>query len=285
MRILKTTAAAAAFMGLATAAHADGMSGSYKDAPVSAPVYSWTGFYIGAGAGAGAVVHELDVGANYYDSDCYDYSCTQYSEKIGSLNFDGIGGEGAFGTLQIGYDREVHNKWVLGVFFDYDFSSIETELSFNLGGVEGINGKGGIEQDYMWTLGGRIGYLVNPDTLIYGLIGYSEAKFDNPSLTLSAYGDSLKLSTNLDEFSGITLGAGMETRLHGNWFLKGEYRFTQLDSEKLFSVDNTSPCGYEGEVKCGYDVNADLEPSIHTGRLVLTYKFNWHHHEAVEPLK
>jgi opacity protein-like surface antigen len=52
---------------------------------------------------------------------------------------------------------------------------------------------------------------------------------------------------------GWTLGAGMEIMLSDNRSIKGEYRFTQFDSENVID--------YRG-------FNLDLEPSVHTARVV-----------------
>ena len=63
------------------------------------------GFYVGGGVGTGAVVHDLSVrfgGTNV-------------------LDFDGIGGQGWFGTLTIGYDHQIMPNVSSGAFFDYDF--------------------------------------------------------------------------------------------------------------------------------------------------------------------
>ncbi len=82
--------------------------------------------------------------------------------------------------------------------------------------------------------------------------GYTEAEFSNSS----RWGDH---RISFDEtLSGYFVGGGVDTRLRDNWFLRLEYRFTQFDSEN-FEVNSW--------------VNHDLEPSLHTARLTLTYKF------------
>lgn len=266
MRKATLVAALAAFVGFSGAALADGMYSkpavSYKDAPivVSGPV--WSGFYVGVGVGAGAVVHDLNVDARGYDYD-YDYGGETVALDVGYggsssnlLSFDGIGGEGAFGTLQAGYDRQLGDRIVVGAFADYDFSSIETEIELLGQGTD-------IELEDMWSIGLRLGYLVNPNTLLYGLLAYTEASFDAGKL------DGF---VDIDNFSGYSVGAGLETHLRDGWFLKGEYRFTQLDSEKIFEI------GEEG-----FGIDADLEPSIHTARVVLTYKLGHHGHHS--PMK
>ena len=307
MRKLMVGAAVAAYLGTAGVAAAGSLS--MKDAPVYMPPASWTGLYIGAGVGAGAVVHELDVNAyeDVYKRDCkYSFSRGNWSKECGDyyhhnsteagFNFDGIGGEGIFGTVQIGYDWQFAPRGVFGVFADADLSGIETDLSFSASQNDYtyLTGKGELDMDWMWTIGARLGYLTTPDTLFYVLLGYSQAKFDDPSITLNYDGYSDTFKTSLSTFKGWTIGAGMETRLDQNWGLKLEYRFTQLQDEELFSASGSDyDGGWQCAYGCAYDKNkylvesgisADLEPSIHTGRLVLTYRFG-ETHAPLESLK
>jgi outer membrane immunogenic protein len=290
MRKLAFCAATAACLGMATPAMAGGMyEGSMKDAPVPMPVATWTGFYIGAGVGAGAVVHDLDVGS-YTDTfketrHCYLFSgCMAwsepytYSENEGSLNFDGIGGEGVFGTVGVGYDLQFAPRAVFGVFGDFDWSGIGTDLDFSYSdGYETVSGETELDMEWMWTIGARLGFLPTPDTLVYGLAGYSQVSFDDADVALDGFDP---FTTSLDTFKGWTVGAGMETRLNHNWGLKLEYRFTQLQDEELFSVGSSSETyrTLDCLVKCRqydeYGVAAAIEPSIHTGRVALTYRFN-----------
>jgi len=305
MRKTLVCAAAAACFGLAAPAMAGGMyEGSMKDAPVVTPAASWTGFYIGGGVGAGAVVHELDVNAyedkfkkkgceneNYSETasyvnghetaSCGDYYLTESSDF--NFNFDGIGGEGIFGTLQIGYDWQFAPRGVFGLFADADLTAIETDLDFSAStnGDTWLSGSGEMEMDYMWTIGARLGYLATPDTLVYVLVGYSQAEFDDPSISINYEDGSDTFKTSLDTFSGVSVGLGMETRLDRNWGLKLEYRFTQFSDEELFSFSDSY---HYDEYYTEQGVSADLEPSLHTGRVVLTYRFG-ERHEPLESLK
>ena len=229
----------------------------------------------------------------------------------GNPNFDGIGGEGIFGTLQAGYDWHVKPRVVFGLFGDFDFSAISTEFDFDAGinGDNFLSGSGELDMNWMWTIGARLGFLATPDTLVYLLAGYTQADFDDPSFSASMNeeyarrhfkgheeiltsfnvgGDGLSFddpTVDLDTFSGFTVGVGMETRLDHNWGLKLEYRFTQLQAEEVFSWTGEFPSAcdecrsYAEHNEVG--ITADLEPSIHTGRVALTYRFN----RAPEPLE
>ncbi len=297
MRKIAICVAAAAYLGTAGIAVAGSMS--MKDEPVYVPPSTWTGFYVGLGVGAGAVVHELDVNAyqDVYKRDCsYKGGCSDYyfyEENDFSFNFDGIGGEGIFGTVQVGYDWQYAPRAVVGLFGDFDWSGIGTDLSFSASqdGYKYLSANGEADLEWMWTIGIRFGYLATPDTLIYMLAGYTQANFDDPSLTINFDGYKETASTSLDTFKGYTLGVGMETRLDANWALKLEYRFTQLSSENLFSFYDSyyegGFCNYCYDSKKYYveeGVSADLEPSIHTGRVVLTYRIG-EVHEPMESLK
>ncbi len=67
-------------------------------------------------------------------------------------------------------------------------------------------------------------------------------------------------ASSLPDFKGYFVGAGVESQLVGGWNLRAEYRFSQFDSETVL---------FDG---------LNVEPSSHTARLALTYK--WGREEA-----
>jgi outer membrane immunogenic protein len=232
-------AAFAALASMGTTAYAADIhskGGSMKDGPVAydAPM-SWTGVYIGVGIGAGASVTDL--------------SAREEDYQLADL--DGLGGEGLFGTVQVGYDRQLSSRFVLGAFLDYDFSNISTEF-------RGFGRDVDVDLDHMWSIGARAGVLTSPDTMVYALLAYTQGQYDLSDLN---GGDV--------DVNGWSVGGGIETRLADNWTLKGEYRFTQFDDETVFSTE-------------GFSI--DAEPSVHTARVVLSYRIN-PFHEALEGMK
>ena len=133
------------------------------------------------------------------------------------------------------------------MFTDFDFTDITSKATLG-----GYSASGDLND--MWSIGGRLGCLVNTNTLAYVMASYTEADFSFPK--------GLTNST----FSGYSVGGGLETNLHGNWFLKGEYRFTQLDKQTVYSK--------------GY-VSISDQPDVQTGRVSLVYKLG----QGYTPLK
>jgi outer membrane immunogenic protein len=239
MKKLMLGVAAALFTFTTSNAIADG---PYRRPPptIAAPRYeappppSWTGLYFGVGLGGGAALHDFNVNRwNPWKEEWH-------------RNGNSVGDDVFFGTVTLGYDWQ-HSHFVAGVFVDYDFS--DTSTSFDDGWHRRT-----LSFDNAWAVGGRLGFLSNPATLWYISAGYTEAEIGDSSInTWSGHRISFD-----DTLSGYFVGAGVDTRLHSNWFLRLEYRFTQLDSDR-FEVNQY--------------VNHELEPSLHTARLTLTYKF------------
>ncbi|RWM13570.1 MAG: porin family protein [Mesorhizobium sp.] len=198
-------------------------------ASFEAPAYNWTGFYVGGAAGAGASVHQIEV------------------PPLGGLEFNGLGGEGVFGELNVGYDHDF-GSWVAGVMVDARYSGMTSELEIPGGSIN-------LDTDYGFDVLARVGMKVNESTLAYVLGGYSWQHFDlNAS---SPIGDILDWDS-----SGFSVGGGLETAMSSNVTVGLEYRYSQF-SEKDFSSDLGLP-----------DDTLTSTPSFHTVRIGAKYKFN-----------
>jgi outer membrane immunogenic protein len=176
--------ASAALSFAATQASADGRRGGVKD--YDRP-FSWTGFYVGAAVGVG----------------------------IGSTDIESeldIGLKGAQGIVSVGYDRQLNDRVVVGLFADYAF-----------GDVDGNLGELNLAISNQWGIGGRLGFLVTQSSLWYATAGWTRADFD-----LSAGGDSIG-----DSIDGFFIGGGVEQVLSRNVSLKLEYRFSSYDDVNI----------------------------------------------------
>ena len=148
--------AAAVLAGLAmlagNAALADGMArGSIKDAPIA--VSTWSGFYLGAGVGYGHLI-----GQNNYSDDT-PFTSSRTNE----------GAAGGLGTIVLGFDRQVRERYVVGLFTEFDWSNIELQDTDSVAGTNNFSLR------TAYSIGARAGYLMTPTSLLYMTAGYSWA--------------------------------------------------------------------------------------------------------------
>ena len=160
---------------------------SHKAPPVAPTMATnWSGLYIGAHAG-------------------YGFAQTDFSAA--GLGFNGLGSNGATVGGVIGFDWQFAQRFVAGLAVDGDVSSVDSNLAL---GPISASAKAND------TLAARVraGYLVSPATMIYltGGVAQTRTKLDIGGL----------LSRN-QSFDGGVVGAGVETRLGGSWFLNAEY--------------------------------------------------------------
>jgi outer membrane immunogenic protein len=209
MRTLIATAAFAASVGAAAAADL-GRGHVIPELPavpaVLAPSTSWTGCFIGGGGG-------------------YAISNTEVSVP-GFLSIDGLGAEGHTFFAGGGCDIQM-GQVVVGGWADYTWDQDHdfTVSAFGGSASTGINER--------WAAGGRAGVLVG-SSLLYGLVGYTDAELD------------------LGDHAGVVYGGGMELPIGSGFSLKGEYRYSDLE-----------------EVKYGGVV---VDPDVHEVRASLNYK-------------
>jgi outer membrane immunogenic protein len=229
---------AAAFILTAGQAAAEGLAPPSRIAAPGPIGPNWNGFYVGVGIGAGALVAEKSLYKQLCERDGY---CGPWvPSEVVPVSTTDYGGEGIFGTVALGFDRVIRPGWVAGAFVDYDFGST----------ISSGSGSFSIDHNYSWAVGGRLGFLANPSTLIYGTAGYTQAEFETSP-------QSFKSPT----FAGYFVGAGIETFLRENWTLKLEYRYSDFGSETINELEDC------------WDKGSDLDPSTHTARLVLSYRF------------
>lgn len=80
-------------------------------------------------------------------------------------------------------------------------------------------------------VGGRVGFLAGPNAMIYAKGGYSNARVDTRYVSGSTVVDD---GENLD---GWRAGAGVEVKLGGNLYAKGEYRYSHYSDLNGTNID------------------------------------------------
>ncbi|MDQ0505509.1 outer membrane protein [Xanthobacter agilis] len=193
-RFLLATVAVAALSAPAAAAD---LATKYPVKAVAAPVFSWTGFYIGANAG--------------YGGDTYNYDLYAVWLPVRSAS---ITSSGWFVGGQLGYNYQFANNVVVGLETDLQWSNISGTLTLG-------NASMGSSLDYYGTIRARLGYAFDRFLpYITGGAAYgrtsSQVGFGIPSFGTS--------STNW----GWTIGGGVEYAFTNNWTFKAEYLYVDL---------------------------------------------------------
>ena len=225
--ILKTIAASAlAAMAVASAASAADLAARpYTKAPIVAPVYDWTGFYIGGNVG-------YSWGRSSDTSTLTNGAGTVLFTTGAGANMDGVIGGG-----QIGYNWQVQN-WVWGLEADIQGSDQKGRRGYlcptgvctpPFGVIAVFPGPAvpvALDQKLEWfgTVRGRVGVLATPQVLFYatGGLAYGEV---NTSAVIGAGAFGFNAH---DTRVGYTVGAGVEGAIGGNWTAKLEYLYMDL---------------------------------------------------------
>jgi outer membrane immunogenic protein len=187
-------AAVAAFAGMSTMAHAaDIYEGSLKDEPTAyAPAPVWTGLYIGGHLG-GLWNDSGDSSAHYARWNCRKEKCEDWY-KSSQTKFDEDDDLSLLGGFHVGYNWQDGAR-VYGLEGDVSFAS-------------GI--------DYLASLRGRIGHLLNDDLLIYATAGVAFVGFDDKTVDFSPFGGKKNIEIPGDSEVGFVIGGGVERKLTSN---------------------------------------------------------------------
>lgn len=208
MKMALAAAAALLIGGTVASSAADMAARPYAKAPIVAPVFSWTGMYVGVNAGIGG--------------DKTDYGLSAFGTGIDLTSFGGFGGG------QIGYNWQFGGNWVVGVEADIQGTNMKSELNASAGPLSISTGT---EMKYFGTVRGRFGYAFDR-VLVYGTGGYAYGSEDtklnvNPAL--------LTFSRSSD-LSGWVGGGGVEWAMTNNLSLKTEYLYMEFDRNNVFAA-------------------------------------------------
>ena len=207
MKELLATAALLAF-GLSGAGAADLAVQAYKSAPVAAPVYNWTGIYVGVNAGYGSGKQD---------------PLGLFSDDFAAFNYTLSGGMagGTFGAqIQSGHV-------VMGLEGDVDWTSMRGAGTGPVVKLGILNGTATISSKVSMidTLRARIGY-AQDNWLFYGTAGV--ALTNNTSSFTQTAGFTcntgiVPCSSKVSWHAGLAAGGGIEYGITPNLSTKLEY--------------------------------------------------------------
>ena len=209
-KFLLATAALAALGATAPALGAD--LGMYNKAPAyAAPLYNWTGFYLGGHLG-GAFS-----GSNTFNG----LVLSDYSARL-------------LGGLQVGGDYQFAPNWVVGAEGQYSWlGKNNINAVFPAGFVYGGN------QRALASITGRVGYTWGPG-MVYVKGGWAYS--DNQD-TLTFAGAPVPFTLDKSHTNGYTVGAGVEYMFAPNWSAKAEYMYYDFGSTRFVTPVVLAPFG------------------------------------------
>jgi outer membrane immunogenic protein len=223
---------------------------SAADMPVKAPVYktapspivSWTGCYLGGNIG-------------------YGWAPTTWNDA--GVEFASHTAGGVVGGGQIGCDYQT-GHWVFGIQGMFDGTGMEGDSHKVIGAPPG-NPDIFDHTRLSWiaTLSGRIGYAVQPITLLYVKGGVAWVRDKHEECCLSSFNTVDDGFANVTR-TGWTVGIGLEHMFRPDWSAFAEYNFIGLGTDAITFTPispATSPSVY------------DIHQDVHTILVGVNYRF------------
>ncbi len=190
----------------------------YTKAPPMAPIFSWTGFYIGGNIG-GAWAND------------------NITDNLFGLNFNNGNNAVFVGGGQAGFNYQVGSV-VFGVEGDFDWAANNNNTVTGIIGPFGNTFTASANDRWIATVAGRLGYAADR-WLFYVKGGGGWVGANSFTVTDVTTGASITAG-NSNTLSGWLVGGGVEWAFANNWSLRAEYDFLGL-STRTFTVPATSP--------------------------------------------
>jgi outer membrane immunogenic protein len=236
----------------------------YTKAPVTvgAPVYNWTGFYVGASGGY-AWSHDADIDlasvAGLVPGGIDAFAIASAQAIPLALNTQA---QGFIYGGQAGYNYQ-SGRWVIGVEADLSGTNINGAATQN-GTAPVVNypirnlsanttATGEQKLDFFGTVRGRFGFTPTDALLVYATGGLAYGHVESSTAT-SDVPTNLAIGPAAGSASGtragLTVGGGLEWGFTPHWTLKTEYLYYDLGSLNYALSPNaiTTPCCGVGTV-------------------------------------
>jgi outer membrane immunogenic protein len=213
---------------------------------VAAPVFTWTGFYIGANCGGAWGRTETSNTAPFGGFD--DFVPYSYTNEPDGWTCGG----------QLGYNWQF-NRVVFGIEGEAGWLDLEQRLD-GLG--PNVDDMVAVSYDWYATLTGRLGLAWNR-ALFYVKGGAAWARINNTATDLVSFPppviDATDFVTNTDTRTGYAVGGGIEFAFAPNWSVKAEYLFMDFGSY-------TSSLNLDGDT-------FEFRNEVHTAKVGINYRF------------
>jgi outer membrane immunogenic protein len=227
----------------------------------------WTGLYAGFGLGARALRTDLTTTSVTVDGTRVDLTNSATHQPFDGTTFRA--------NPYVGFDWQFAPQWVAGIEGDFGFAErtiTRAGFAFSPGLFVVDSQSDHLTVKPTWDAGlrGRLGFLVNPATMLYASSGVAWQHYDVTSICAGPFCTVLNflpaIITSSNTKTGWSLGGGIETAVWGNWLARGEYRYADFGATPM-TVARTSALGSIVDT-------FDVKMRTHTVTFGLAYKFN-----------
>ncbi len=231
--------------------------------PPPVPVFSWTGFYLGA-----------HVGYDWQDSSAAwnplpSPAAFGVNAQTGSTN-----GSSMLGGIHGGFNYEFWGAWVAGVEGDFSWTKAGTNSTQAWVTPAGVLVGGGAATAMNTTLNdlssvrGRLGYALWPSVLLYGTGGAAWGRITYSGNAFNPANGYLSSSAFTNTASGWVAGGGIEWMFWHNWTVRWEYLHYDLSASQAVTAAGR-PAGFAA-FPSGFSWSGMTVDEVRAG---LTYKF------------
>lgn len=179
----------------------------YKAAPMMAPLWSWSGLYLGA-----------SLGGRWAMADATSTAPAAGATASANYNSATVRAGG-----YVGYNVQLAPAWLVGIEGDLAWGDGSATVAFIPGSL--LVGSSSFRHTWDGSIRGRLGFLVSPTMLAY-LTGGVAWQGVETSATVTGVGTGTAGTT----LQGWTIGGGVEAALWGNWLARAEYRYADYGS-------------------------------------------------------
>ncbi|HEV7635493.1 MAG TPA: outer membrane beta-barrel protein [Bradyrhizobium sp.] len=251
--ILSAAVAIGAMLGTGAASAAD-MAVRTMPYAAPAPVFSWTGCYVGVHAGAGVM---LDQGFQSGAGITQDMRLDRH-------------GAGGLAGGQLGCNYQT-GMLVLGIEGEGFWSGMKVSAD-RFGGLNGniLQESGSVKNKWDYDIAARFGIAIDR-ALVFGKAGWVAGRFDWNAADVNC-GTLCTVTQGNATLDGLLIGLGLEYAFTNNWTTKFEYDYLGFGSRNVvFRTTCLTPafCGPSGSVTTTQNVSADK----HIFKVGVNYKF------------
>ena len=266
--ILNAGAVLAALIATGAAQAADVISAQINKAPP--PIRSsWSGFYAGIGVGFRTTRTDATTTSLIEGTPPAVLSLFAPSQSVD--------GTGLRGSPYLGFNWQFAPRWVAGIEGDFGLANQTVKLDgYNFSPGLGTSGDRAdslsVKATWDAALRARLGYLLNPATMVYLTGGGAWQRYEVTSTCSGNFCVDAEFSPQAIKHSAVrsgwTVGAGIETALWSHWLARAEYRYADFGTASFTNV-RSSPFTAFGPFIDDFSVRM----RAHAATFGLAYKF------------